>query len=41
VKSTVVGVIGGYEQRGDSPGVSYAAALRTAAGLYQNAEANG
>ena len=41
VKSTVVGVIGGFEQRGDSPGVSYAAALRAAAGLYQNAEANG
>ena len=40
--STVVGVIGGYEQRGDSPGVSYAAALRAAAAaLYQNAEADG
>jgi len=37
----VVGVIGGYKQRGDSPGVSYAAALKAAAGLYQNAEANG
>jgi V8-like Glu-specific endopeptidase len=37
---TVVGVIGGYQQGGDTPDVSYAAALRgDAASLYQQASA--
>jgi len=39
---TVVGVIGGYEQGGDTPAVSYAAAFGSAAtALYQSAEAGG
>jgi V8-like Glu-specific endopeptidase len=39
---TVIGVIGGYEQGGDSPDVSYAAAFGAAvAALYQRAEASG
>jgi len=39
---TVIGVIGGYEQGGDTPDVSYAAAFGTAvAALYQRAQAGG
>ena len=39
---TVIGVIGGYEQGGDTPDVSYAADFGTAvAGLYQTAQAAG
>lgn len=39
---TVVGVIGGYEQGGDTPDVSYASAFGSAtAALYQTAEAGG
>jgi hypothetical protein len=39
---TVVGVIGGYEQGGDTPDVSYAADFGTAvAALYQTAQAAG
>ena len=41
-QGTVVGVIGGYEQGGDTPEVSYAAAFGpTVAALYQSAEAGG
>jgi Trypsin-like peptidase domain len=41
-KGTVIGVIGGYEQGGNTPAVSYASAFGTAvAALYQNAEAAG
>jgi Trypsin-like peptidase domain len=40
-EGTVIGVIGGYEQGGDTPQVSYSAAFGTAvAGLYQTAEAS-
>jgi len=39
---TIIGVIGGYEQGGDTADVSYAAAFGTAiAALYQRAEAGG
>jgi hypothetical protein len=39
-QGTVIGVIGGYEQGGDTPQVSYAAAFGTAvAALYHSAEA--
>jgi len=39
---TVIGVIGGYEQGGDTPDVSYAAAFGPAvAALYQSAQAGG
>jgi V8-like Glu-specific endopeptidase len=39
---TVIGVIGGYEQGGDTPDVSYAAAFGPAvAALYQRAQAGG
>lgn len=39
---TVIGVIGGYEQGGDTPDVSYAAAFGAAvAALYQRAQAGG
>jgi Trypsin len=41
-KGTVVGVIGGYEQGGDTPDVSYAAAFGpTVTALYHTAEAGG
>ena len=41
-QGTVIGVIGGYEQGGDTPEVSYAATFGTAvAALYQTAEAGG
>jgi hypothetical protein len=41
-QGTVVGVIGGYEQGGDTPEVSYAATFEAAAAaLYQSAEAGG
>jgi V8-like Glu-specific endopeptidase len=41
-QGTIVGVIGGYEQGGDTPQVSYAAAFGTAAAaLYQDAESAG
>jgi V8-like Glu-specific endopeptidase len=41
-QGTVVGVIGGYEQGGDTPDVSYAADFGAAvAALYQMAEASG
>jgi hypothetical protein len=41
-KGTVIGVIGGYEQGGDTPDVSYASAFGTAVtGLYRQAEAAG
>jgi len=41
-QGTVVGVIGGYEQGGDTPEVSYAATFGAAAtALYQSAEAGG
>ncbi|HET9080838.1 MAG TPA: trypsin-like serine protease [Trebonia sp.] len=41
-QGTVVGVIGGYEQGGDTPEVSYASAFGPAtAALYQTAEAGG
>jgi V8-like Glu-specific endopeptidase len=40
-QGTVIGVIGGYEQGGDTPSVSYSVAFGTAvAGLYQTAEAD-
>jgi hypothetical protein len=40
-QGTVIGVIGGYEQGGDLPQVSYSAAFGTAvAGLYQTAESS-
>ena len=38
----VIGVIGGYQQGGDTPQVSYSAMLGTnAAALYQDAVAGG
>jgi V8-like Glu-specific endopeptidase len=41
-KGTVIGVIGGYEQGGDLPQVSYAAVLGASAkALFQTAEAGG
>jgi V8-like Glu-specific endopeptidase len=41
-QGTVIGVIGGYEQGGDTPDVSYAPAFGTAVtALYQSAEAGG
>jgi V8-like Glu-specific endopeptidase len=41
-QGTVIGVIGGYEQGGDTPNVSYAAAFGAAvAALYHQAEAGG
>ena len=41
-QGTIVGVIGGYEQGGDTPQVSYAAAFGVAAAaLYQSAESAG
>jgi V8-like Glu-specific endopeptidase len=41
-QGTVIGVIGGYEQGGDTPDVSYAPAFGTAvAALYGSAEADG
>ncbi|MGH3297540.1 MAG: trypsin-like serine peptidase [Trebonia sp.] len=41
-QGTVIGVIGGYEQGGDTPDVSYAAAFGAAvAALYHKAEAGG
>lgn len=41
-QGTVIGVIGGYEQGGDTPDVSYASAFGTAvAALYRSAEAGG
>jgi V8-like Glu-specific endopeptidase len=41
-EGTVIGVIGGYEQGGDTPEVSYASAFGTAvAALYESAEAGG
>jgi V8-like Glu-specific endopeptidase len=41
-QGTLIGVIGGYEQGGDTPSVSYSVAFGTAvAGLYQTAEAGG
>jgi len=40
-QGTVIGVIGGYEQGGDTPQVSYSAVFGTAvAGLYQTAESS-
>jgi V8-like Glu-specific endopeptidase len=40
-QGTVIGVIGGYEQGGDTPSVSYSVAFGTAvAGLYQTAVAD-
>jgi V8-like Glu-specific endopeptidase len=40
-QGTVIGVIGGYEQGGDTPSVSYSAAFGTAvAGLYRTAVAD-
>jgi V8-like Glu-specific endopeptidase len=41
-QGTIIGVIGGYEQGGDTPDVSYASVFGTAvAALYQAAEAGG
>jgi V8-like Glu-specific endopeptidase len=41
-QGTVIGVIGGYEQGGDTPDVSYSPAFGSAvAALYRNAEASG
>jgi V8-like Glu-specific endopeptidase len=41
-QGTIIGVIGGYEQGGDTAAVSYASAFGTAvAALYQTAEAGG
>ncbi len=41
-QGTVMGVIGGYEQGGDDPAVSYAARLgRNISALYEKAEADG
>jgi V8-like Glu-specific endopeptidase len=41
-QETVIGVIGGYQQGGNTPNVSYAAAFgATVAALYQRAEAGG
>ncbi len=41
-QGTIIGVIGGYEQGGDTPDVSYASVFGTAVtGLYQAAEAGG
>jgi V8-like Glu-specific endopeptidase len=41
-RGTLIGVIGGYEQGGDTPQVSYASAFGTAvAALYRSAEAGG